>query len=418
MPASAPSDFSWTDLVRAPLLILDAAKSQVLRLNDALRHVLPLTCPPTPAPMTEILGAEATVTLLGYLLTMPEDGSRNTLSLTCPTMNGPMMLILHLARLPDHADQWVVTVDERTLFFQGGASENAENTFRGIIQELPIGIDILDSSLRAVFYNHYSDSIYLYDSYYDLDLTEWFERAFPAPADRERARMEWADALVALQQNPDQPQTMEWRVMCRDGQYRVLLNRVSKIGSHYTFIYWDITEQRRLEDQLRTLATTDMLTGLHNRRHFFETAEELLAEALTTEKPFCLLILDIDHFKLINDTRGHRAGDEALVAVAARCRAAIRAGDLLARFGGEEFTVLLHDTPMPQAKLVAERLRALIAEGPIHQGQETFSVTASIGLAMAEAGMTSMDQLVEKADKALYAAKHAGRNRVMIASAA
>lgn len=417
MRATAPSAFGWTDLVHAPLMIVDAASSQALRINRSLRHILPGDSPPAPAAIAAILGDAAALELITFVRSIPADGGRNTLSLMCQTRDGTMRLIMHLARLPDHPDHWVVTVDERTLFFQGMAPDGAEDTFRGIIQELPIGIDILDSALRAVFYNRYSDSIYLYDSYYDLDMTEWFERAFPDPTDCARARDEWAAALAALQETPDQPQSMEWRVLCRDGEYRVLLNRVSKIDNHYTFIYWDITEQRRLETELRTLAATDTLTGLHNRRHFFSESEQKLAEAQDNNTRVCLLILDIDHFKSINDTLGHRAGDGALTTVAARCRTALRPGDLIARFGGEEFTVLLTDTTLQQAQVIAERLRAVIADQPIGDGDASFCVTVSIGLAAAEAETLNMDQLVEKADKALYAAKHAGRNRVMIAAA-
>ncbi|MCB8875686.1 GGDEF domain-containing protein [Acidisoma silvae] len=410
------SGLHWLDLIHAPVFVLNVETGQVPRANAAFYRILPPASPVAPVALSDLLGDGAALSLLGFIAAMPRDGSRSTLSLTCPTANGPLMLIMHLKPMPGQPHVWVITVDDRTLFFQGGASGNSEDTFRGIIQELPIGIDILDSSLSAVFYNRYSDSIYLYDSYYDLDMTEWFERAFPALHDRGRARVEWTDALAALQHDPDQPQTMEWRVMCRDGEYRVLLNRVSKIGSHYTFIYWDITEQRRLENQLRTLAMTDTLTGLHNRRHFFEASETLLAQARAERLDLCLIILDIDHFKQINDTMGHRAGDDALIVVADRCRAALRPGDLLARFGGEEFTIVLTDIPSDEAQAVAERIRAAIADQPILHDHETFCVTASIGLAAAEPGMASMDQLVEKADKALYAAKRGGRNRVVVAA--
>jgi diguanylate cyclase (GGDEF)-like protein len=409
---------SWIDLVHAPLFILDVTEAAVLRMNAAFRRIMPADCPAAPAQLDAIIGSGADLALIGYIQSMPADGSRNTLSLNCPTVNGPMMLILHLSQMTTHPGTWVVTVDERTLFFQGTSSDSAEDTFRGIIQELPIGIDILDASFRGVFYNRFSDSLYLYDPYYDLEMTEWFERAFPDPAERKAARLQWAQAVSALEKDPATPQDMEWRVMCRDGQYRVLANRISKIGSHYTFIYWDITEQRRLEDQLRRLAATDMLTGLHNRRHFFADSQTVFANAQRAGRQLCLLILDVDHFKSINDTHGHAAGDDALMAVARRCRSALRPEDRLARFGGEEFIALLADTTPGEARRLAESLRALIGENPICHAKQEFFVTASIGIAAAEPGMTRLDQLVEKADKALYAAKRAGRNRVMLAAAA
>ena len=409
------SGLHWLDLVHAPVFVLNLETRQVPRANAAFYRILPPAAPAAPVAVSDLLGDGAADSLIDFIATIPADGSRSTLSLTCPTANGPLMLIMHLKPMPRQPHLWVITVDERTLFFQSVQSDSAEETFRGLIQELPIGIDLFDASWRGIFYNAYSDSMYLYDPYYDLEHHEWFDRAFPDPEERAIARKQWDDAQKALEQDPTKAHSMEWRVFCQDGQYRLMSNRMNKIGTHYSFIYWDITEQRRLEDQLRALATTDTLTGLHNRRHFFVESERLLTEAQVEKLPLCLLILDIDHFKTINDTRGHRAGDDALTTIAARCRAALRRGDLLARFGGEEFTIVLKNTLPDEALTIAERIRASFADQPILHDHDRFSVTTSIGLAAAEPGMASMDQLVEKADKALYAAKRGGRNRVVAA---
>jgi diguanylate cyclase (GGDEF)-like protein len=407
-------DLSWIDYVQTPLFILTVTQARVLRMNAAFRRIMPQHCPDAPATLAAVVGSGTDLALIRYIHSMPEDGSRNTLSLTCTTVNGPMMLILHLAEMKTHRDTWVVTVDERTLFFQGVKSDSAEDTFRGIIQELPIGIDILDSSFRGVFYNRYSDSIYLYDPYYDLEMTEWFERAFPAAPDRRAARDQWTQAVAALEKDPAASQDMEWRVMCRDGQYRVLANRISRIGNHYTFIYWDITEQRRLEDQLRILASTDMLTKVFNRRSFFEHAEGVMGAPAAARRPASLILLDIDHFKRINDDYGHHAGDGALVAVANLCRSEARRGDIIARFGGEEFILLLPETPLAQAEQMADALRERIAAERIATAEGVIALTASLGVATHDGETKDTDQLVEKADKALYAAKRAGRNRVMV----
>ncbi len=413
MTTQPDSDHHWLDLVHAPVFVLDALACLVLRSNAAFRHIMPADCPAAPAPIAAILGDGPTQALLDYLRTMPVDGSRNTLSLICTTVHGPMMLILHLAEVPGHASRWVVTVDERTLFFQGESADNVGDTFRGIIQQLPIGIDLFDASWRAIFYNAYSDSLYLYDSYYDLEHHEWFERAFPDPQDRAQGKAMWDVAQAALEANPAEPQHIEWRVCCSDGEYRTLSNMMCKIGTHYAFIYWDITEQRQLEDRLRQLASTDMLTGVYNRRHFFAAAAAILPEITPATRSLALLLVDIDHFKRVNDNFGHQAGDQALVAVANRCGVVLRKRDVLARFGGEEFAVLLPDTSLTDARQIAEQLLEAVARAPVPTSAGSLQLSVSIGLAAWDEEMTTIDQLIERADAALYAAKRAGRSRVV-----
>lgn len=416
LPTADPN-LDWVDYVHAAVFVLDAGAGILLRCNQTLRHILAAGLPSAPAPLSAFLGQGATDCILTFIRDMPADGSRNTLSVTCPTANGPLMLIMHLERLAGRDDSWVITVDERTLFFQSGTSENAEETFRGIIQALPIGIDLFDASWRGIFYNAYSDSLYLYDPYYDLENHEWFERAFPDPVDRAVYRTQWAEAQAALERDPTVPQHIEWRVLCRDGSYRTLQNMMCKIGTHYAFIYWDISERRRLEDELRRLARTDMLTGIYNRRHFFEQAERIRADTTERGEPLFLLAFDIDHFKSINDRFGHRQGDEALIAVARIAEQALPPGNLIARFGGEEFVVLLRAHRFAAACVVAERIRAAVAAHKISDGEDGFCLTISIGLAPIEDDTTSLDRLIDRADQALYAAKRAGRNRVAISGA-
>jgi diguanylate cyclase (GGDEF)-like protein len=165
------------------------------------------------------------------------------------------------------------------------------------------------------------------------------------------------------------------------------------------------------EQRLRTLATVDALTGLHNR-HFFEQAWSLAAarQRRVIER-VCLLMVDLDHFKQLNDTHGHQAGDRMLVECGRIFRAAVRDIDTLARWGGEEFALLLPGATLAQARAVAERMRAGVeALVVVHQGAE-LRCTASFGLTeMLPAD--SMDQVIMRADQALYTSKVAGRNCV------
>jgi diguanylate cyclase (GGDEF)-like protein/PAS domain S-box-containing protein len=183
----------------------------------------------------------------------------------------------------------------------------------------------------------------------------------------------------------------------------------------------DITPRKRYEESLNEalsraqhLATTDGLTGLCNRRHFVACATDLLLQARELNQPLCVLVMDIDHFKRINDSHGHAAGDEVLRAVAATCRLIMRSGDLLARMGGEEFAFLLPNTSLHDGMSVAERLRAAIASQDVSIAGASLRVTVSIGVTALDSVHDSLDQLLNHADQASYEAKTLGRNRVAV----
>lgn len=180
--------------------------------------------------------------------------------------------------------------------------------------------------------------------------------------------------------------------------------------------YWLLDGvERRLEGheaRLRELATRDVLTGLLNRRSFYARIGTELRRAARYGHPLSLLLIDIDHFKAVNDNYGHNTGDEVLAEIAQRIQMAIRVVDTAFRYGGEELVVLLPETPLPDALEIAERIRADIAERPfVSCGGERLSLSVSIGGASyPEHG--NVDALVGAADRAMYAAKSAGRNQV------
>jgi len=177
-------------------------------------------------------------------------------------------------------------------------------------------------------------------------------------------------------------------------------------------------ELRRSVNNTMALAVTDDMTGLYNRRYFDRHMGVMLGKAQSQERDMALMILDIDHFKAVNDTHGHDIGDAVLKEFSARLKRNIRGVDLACRFGGEEFVVMMPDTDFRQAEAVAERVRVSIAEKAFEVGtMRPIVVTVSAGVALNETGADTADSLVKRADLALYRAKREGRNRVVFDAA-
>ncbi len=172
-------------------------------------------------------------------------------------------------------------------------------------------------------------------------------------------------------------------------------------------------ENSRLLKEIQWLAITDPLTGLYNRRGLFELAEREVERYRRFGRPFCVYMIDIDHFKQINDTHGHAAGDQVLVGLAKRLKQRIRDIDIIGRYGGEELLVVLPETQLAQGLLAAERARGHVEQHPIHTEHGEIPVTISVGVAEIDAQISDLAALVDRADSAMYAAKQAGRNRVM-----
>lgn len=168
------------------------------------------------------------------------------------------------------------------------------------------------------------------------------------------------------------------------------------------------------EDKLRAeqLAQLDPLTGLNNRRAFYDMTGPLWSNAVRHEHPASVMLLDIDHFKLINDAHGHAHGDAVLKTLARALGQSVRQGDVLARWGGEEFIVFLPETTLHEATVLAERLRAAIAGVRVSHETGATIATASVGVAQRDEGDITLDALIASADECLYQAKQQGRNRV------
>lgn len=181
-----------------------------------------------------------------------------------------------------------------------------------------------------------------------------------------------------------------------------------------------VEETRELKDYYVNMSMHDQLTGLHNRRYFYEQVEFALAQHNRYEYPFCLLMMDIDHFKAINDAYGHSFGDKVLVTVAAALKNLVRNTDILVRFGGEEFVIIFVNTSCDNGKTFAERIRNHIKTLNWQVADKTVQITISIGLycllpsCADQKPSTHIDQIIHCADTAMYLAKSKGRDRVEV----
>jgi diguanylate cyclase (GGDEF)-like protein len=175
----------------------------------------------------------------------------------------------------------------------------------------------------------------------------------------------------------------------------------------------EVVERRQLEARLRQMATTDGLTGALNRSGFMALSQNELDQRANSDRVMALMMLDVDHFKSINDCYGHAGGDLALQHLVTALGSRTRRGDLLGRLGGEEFAILLPEVGPAEAERLAERLVAHIAASPVTYGGRSIEMTVSVGLTMATGTDQTIERVIARADDALYRAKESGRNRVV-----
>lgn len=281
-------------------------------------------------------------------------------------------------------------------------------TFRHALDQIGDGIVLLDSDYRAVFINRAFRNMWR--------LPDAVADASPAFADIVRHARDLGayqvapadlDAYVAERiAQVQRGSTMPTDIRRSDGT--VLRFTCTALANHGRMLtYVDVTERARIEERLRHLVFHDHLTGVLNRRGLMEAGDREVARALRQGSPFCVAVLDADHFKRVNDTFGHVVGDKVLTEIAATCRAAARTSDAVGRIGGEEFALVLPDTPVEGALILAERLRARIAA----PRPDLPAITASLGIASGKNG-ERFESILSRADRALYRAKREGRDCV------
>lgn len=257
-------------------------------------------------------------------------------------------------------------------------------------------------------------------------LDRWYELVCPDEQERAVRYKLHRTILEQLRREPGKVERREFSILCKDGRTVDVLAGGVIIDGLLLYSFVDITDRKRYENELKQardelaaantehkrLAITDALTGISNRRHFEEETTQEMVRAQRYAQPLSLLLIDIDHFKAINDRYGHPTGDQILVELSRRIGSRLRSMDRLARWGGEEFVVLMPHCDAAAAVLIAENLRKLCAEQPF---PEVGTVTASFGVAELKPGEKT-EEWFKRVDVALYDAKSSGRDVVRLAA--
>ena len=241
---------------------------------------------------------------------------------------------------------------------------------------------------------------------------------FIYPEDRDRAWKSISDVL----EGRSATHKLEYRMLHKDGGIRWILDQAKVMqrsldgkATRMCGTHTDITDRKRLEMELQRQAHTDYLTGVSNRRYFMEQAEHELERAERYGHALSIFMIDIDHFKKINDRYGHKVGDSVIMKLTAVCQEALRSVDILGRIGGEEFAILLPETAGKEATEIAERLRISIENAKVSLDEGLpIRFTISIGVASFVSRDENIDELLSLADRALYEAKNSGRNKVFV----
>lgn len=372
------------------------------------------------------------------------DGARSSFTheYPCDSPEQPRWFILRATRCERCGKAYVIVSHEditaRKLAEIG--LRQAEENMRGVLEALPVGVWLMDRDGRIVLGNPAGRRIWagarlVGPEQFGEYKGWWVSTGKPIAAEEWAAARAIRDGETSIDE--------EIRIQCFDGSYKTILNSAVPLRDERQritgaiIVNQDISSRVRADEELRqakaaaeaanvqlqeTLsreqqaARTDVLTGAHNRRYFFDVAEQQFDVARRYGQPLSVILFDIDHFKSVNDRFGHASGDQALIDLVRVVAPFLRTADTFARYGGEEFIVLLPKSGLSQAQQVAERVRRAVAEHETVHGANRFTMTVSGGVVELHAADDSIGALVRRADKALYAAKAAGRNRICTVS--
>ncbi|WP_300670955.1 sensor domain-containing diguanylate cyclase [Desulfoluna sp.] len=283
--------------------------------------------------------------------------------------------------------------------------------FKKVVENMPVMFDAVDENGVVLFWNKECERITGYTSAEIVGNPNALELFYPDPVQRAKNIKEFLEFNGSYR---------DWEVdlLCKNGDIRTLswsnTSVKAPIPGWYTWgIGIDVTQRKKAEQQLTEIATRDELTGLINRRKILEILTSEMDRAARYNNPFTLCIVDIDHFKKVNDTHGHNAGDIVLKRLADTIRKKVRRTDSVGRYGGEEFCIILPNTTISQAQCILEHIRQAISSMTfLIDGDTEIRLSISLGQVQYHPGIKEIHELIHLADNALYRAKQSGRNRL------
>lgn len=404
----------WIDCVGAPLVLME---SQVLNVRYANRSAAVLFgrglegfggCS-----VEELVGPEATL-ILGQIWSVAPVGvpgepfliraqvqDQERVLMVQVTKVAVEDEILRLFSFMDAPPQGSVTL--------AGWQENVTS----LLNWLPFGFEIASSDDQIQFANSTFKEMFGYTQDEISNIEDWWRLAYPDPDYREFARAQWYDSIAIARAENREMTPFDLDVATANGGKRTIQFRHRTIGNFNVNLYIDVTRERSYAKELKVLADTDPLTGAMNRRRFFEEADRIHAKCQRSAAPVAFLMLDIDHFKTINDCYGHGVGDRVLIEFTRRCRDVLDPDDCFGRMGGEEFAVVLSRPDPVAVHDAAERLRRAVGACPFGIDADLLKVTVSVGGAICVTD-ESVGSAISRADNALYDAKKAGRDRFIV----
>ncbi|CAN7549989.1 diguanylate cyclase [Rhizobium sp. LjRoot30] len=423
-PADEADDFGrtredidfWINCIGAAVLVVDRYERTVRFGNQSAASFFGLTVDALAnRPMADLLGDEC-AQFTDHIWSNAAIGTPGEpFILNAIVKSEPRSLLMRLTTVVVEGEALrLFTISDAPI---GGAVALAswQENLISLLNWLPFGFEIGNLDDEIQFSNAQCVELFGYEQS-DLPTPEdWWRLAYPDPSYRRFARETWDSAIAAARAENREMTPFDLEVTAKDGSKRTIQFRHRTIGNFNINLFLDVTSERAYAQELQRLADTDSLTGAMTRRRFFREAEKRynVAQAIA---PHAILMLDIDHFKQINDAFGHGTGDLVLEEFTRRCRSVIGKDDLFARLGGEEFAVLLRYDDAKTVVETAECLRRAMYATPFEVSGVALSVTVSLGVAMRLASEHAVDLTISRADRALYEAKNTGRNRVAIAA--
>lgn len=299
-----------------------------------------------------------------------------------------------------------------------------------LLSTLEIGVIIVDKSFKVEVWNKFMENhsqvleekisgTCLFEHFPELD-KDWLKgKCDPVFALSTSVFLIWEQRPYLFKFLPSRPITARADYMYQNITITPILDDCGVVQK-VCFTIYDVTDQaisklqaESLTDELKVISRVDGLTGLYNRRYWQERFDREYKLSQRNQSQHTLLILDIDHFKAVNDTYGHQTGDEVIKHLAGLVAMAIRETDIAGRYGGEEFVVLLPDTNQKNGMMVAERIRQSVMSTAVEHEEQTLNYTCSVGVAQIDKSFQKASEWIEAADQALYEAKKTGRNKVV-----